>query len=97
MKIKLDADGIAELTSKTSKLGRDLTKRAEKVAAAQRRRCPVDTGFLRDSITVFDVEVTPEGLMVAVGPTADYSLYVEFGTRLMAAQPFIRPSIDEAL
>ncbi len=29
-----------------------------------------------------------------LGATADYALYVEFGTSRMAAQPFLRPALD---
>lgn len=35
------------------------------------------------------------GLTVEVGPTTEYSPYIEFGTRFMGAQPFVRPALDE--
>lgn len=35
------------------------------------------------------------GLTVEVGPTTEYSPYLEFGTRFMEAQPFVRPALDE--
>ena len=56
--------------------------------------CPVKTGTLRRSITH---ETDEKGFMrvsVRVGPTVDYGVYVEFGTRHMAAQPFLRPALD---
>lgn len=52
---------------------------------------PVDTGFLRSSITVD--EVTP--LEAIIGPHTDYAEHVEFGTSRMAAQPYMRPALDE--
>lgn len=52
---------------------------------------PVDTGFLRDSIFHQLVE---SDLNLTLGATADYTAYVEFGTRHSRAQPFIRPSFD---
>ena len=52
---------------------------------------PVDTGFLRNSITVDSV--TPMEAIIA--PHTDYAEYVEFGTSRMAAQPYMRPALDE--
>lgn len=53
--------------------------------------CPVDTGFLRNSITVDSV--TPMEAIIA--PHTDYAEYVEFGTSRMEAQPYMRPALDE--
>ena len=53
--------------------------------------CPVDTGFLRNSITVD--EVTPVQAIIA--PHTDYAEHVEFGTSRMEAQPYMRPALDE--
>ena len=30
-----------------------------------------------------------------VGPTTDYAYYVEFGTRKMEAEPFVKPAWEE--
>jgi len=35
------------------------------------------------------------GLTAKVGPTTNYSKYVEYGTRKMEAEPFIKPSFDK--
>ena len=53
--------------------------------------CPVDTGTLRNSIMVD--EVTPDRAVIA--PHADYAEHVEFGTSRMAAQPYMRPALDQ--
>lgn len=34
------------------------------------------------------------GLTGIVGPTADYAPYVEYGTRFMSAQPYVRPAFN---
>ena len=47
------------------------------------RRVPVDTGTLKQS--------------VFLGYNADYSRFVEEGTKNMKAQPFFRPSIEESI
>lgn len=51
---------------------------------------PVKTGFLRESHESVE---TPEGAEMRVN--ANYSVHVEFGTSKMAAQPYVRPAIDE--
>lgn len=50
---------------------------------------PVDTGDLRDSL-----EVRRENDNVSLIAGTDHALPVEFGTIHMAAQPFLRPAID---
>ncbi len=52
---------------------------------------PVDTGFLRNSIQVDSV--TPVEAIIA--PHTEYAEHVEFGTSRMAAQPYMRPALDE--
>ncbi|WP_055078771.1 HK97-gp10 family putative phage morphogenesis protein [Lagierella massiliensis] len=50
---------------------------------------PVDTGDLKKSI---GINIYHDGLIGEVEPTMDYRVYVEYGTRFMAAQPYMRPS-----
>lgn len=50
------------------------------------------TGATKRSI---HLEITEGGFTAEVGPETDYSGYVEYGTRFMEAQPFIRPALDE--
>lgn len=40
-------------------------------------------------------EIRDDGMTAAVGPTTDYSPYVEYGTRFMQAEPFVKPSWEE--
>lgn len=49
------------------------------------------TGATKRSITL---EIVDGGFTAEVGPTTDYSIYLEYGTRYMDAQPFIKPSLD---
>lgn len=53
--------------------------------------CPVDTGFLRNSIQVDDV--TPVEAIIA--PHTEYAEHVEFGTERQRAQPYMRPALDQ--
>lgn len=52
---------------------------------------PVDTGELRDSLHIEDGD---DGAKMVVAET-DHWLYVEFGTSVMEATPFLRPAIDD--
>lgn len=66
--------------------GVELLKRAKKKA-------PYRTGYLRLSIMY---EISDNGLTVTVTPHAPYASYVEYGTRTMDAQPYMRPAFNEA-
>ncbi len=91
--------------------GEQLRRNLDRLAGAERRQaqrdgleagarivetyskilCPVDTGFLRNSIQVDSV--TP--IEATIAPHTDYAEHVEFGTSRMAAQPYMRPALDE--
>lgn len=49
------------------------------------------TGTTKHSI---GAEKKDAGFAVEVGPTTEYSPYVEYGTRFMEAQPFVRPALE---
>lgn len=73
-----------------SQLGRAIAKLARDVEGQMKQTCPVDTGFLKNSILA--VHTAPSQWQVTVG--ASYGIYVEMGTVKMAAQPFFYPTID---
>ena len=52
------------------------------------------TGQTKRSITL---EMQNSGLTAEVQPTTEYSPYLEFGTRFMSAQPFVRPAFEAQL
>lgn len=56
------------------------------------RLAPVDTGFLRRSI-IF--EIANGGLTATSTAGAEYAPYLEYGTRFMSAQPFMRPAYNQ--
>jgi HK97 gp10 family phage protein len=67
----------------------DLLERlGEGIEADARIACPVDTGHLRDSL-----EHEVDGDTLRVGTNVDYAVYVEEGTRYMAAEPYLRPAL----
>lgn len=55
------------------------------------RKAPVDTGNLKRAITI---DILDGGYTGKITATADYSIYQEYGTRYMSAQPFMRPSLS---
>ena len=56
------------------------------------KKCPVDTGNLRASITH---EVDTSDNAVYIGTNVEYAPYVELGTSRQKAQPFLRPAASE--
>lgn len=59
-------------------------------------RCPVKTGRLRDSIDASSSILTkgyPKG-QAEVGTNVEYAAYVEYGTKYMKAQPYMRPGAE---
>ena len=60
---------------------------------------PVDTGFLRSSITVGSPSggsLLPNALSAQVGPEAAYGAFVEYGTSRAGAQPYMTPASEQA-
>lgn len=49
------------------------------------------TGTTKQSI---GLEIKDDGMTASVGPETEYSPYLEYGTRFMEAQPFVKPSLD---
>ena len=56
------------------------------------RRVPVDTGTLKRSIRL---DFEEQGMTAVVTANTEYAAYVEYGTRFMSAQPYMRPSERE--
>lgn len=56
------------------------------------RLVPVDTGYLKRSLTL---TLMNSGLTGSVKPYADYAPYLEYGTRFMSAQPYMRPAFNK--
>ena len=54
--------------------------------------CPVDTGFLHDSIKIETTDTT-----VKAWTDCEYAQYVEYGTWKQSAQPYFQPALEEAL
>lgn len=67
-------------------------KTAFDVEAYAKSIVPVDTGTLKNSILTEKLEPT----VAIVGPHTEYAQFVEFGTRHMAARPYLTPAAQKA-
>lgn len=72
---------------------RYLIAKAVTVERVAKRLCPVDTGRLRASIS-YRLGIDMDGVYAVIGTDVHYAKYVEFGTRFMRAQPFLRPALE---
>lgn len=99
---RISIDGLEELEKKLKanatlndvrrvvrQNGTELQKRMQQKADFEKG---YQTGTTKDSI---GAETKDAGFTVEVGPTTEYSPYLEYGTRFMEAQPFIRPALEE--
>lgn len=47
-----------------------------------------------DTARSITMTLKDDGMTVTVAPETNYSPYVEYGTRFMSAEPFVRPAFD---
>lgn len=66
--------------------GAEMEKRMKQEASFNRG---YQTGQTKRSVFA---SFTNDGLMTLVKPTTDYAPYLEYGTRFMSEQPFVRPT-----
>ena len=66
-----------------------LTEAAEETCIAAREFAPVETGRLKNSISV-----QKKGDWMSVGTDCEYAFSVEFGTSRRAAQPFMQRAVQ---
>lgn len=76
----------------------DIDRRADNMLTHQRRLVPVDTGFLKSSLSK---RKNANGLGRFIGSFAcEYAADVELGhqrgNRFVPGQPYLRPSVDSA-
>lgn len=83
--LKAQADASKTVGAVVKLNGAELQQKAQ-------RNAPVDTGNLRRSI---NLSIKDGGMTAEVTAMAEYSGYVEYGTRFMNAQPFIAPAFNE--
>lgn len=69
-----------------------------RVERASKQIAPVDTGNLRNSISTTQTgDGRSTSISVAIGPTANYGIFVEEGTSRMRPQPFMGPAFEQVV
>lgn len=99
MNIKVKIDGVEEVVTNLNMINNDIRNKVQKelviaginVLNGARKRCPVDTGALRNSISTKKIG----DLEVETGAYMPYAAFVEYGTSKMKAQPFLFPAYEE--
>lgn len=89
LQIKVDRGLLKKLdkAGDIAKIQRIITRNGSEMKRSAMSSAPVDTGHLKRSINMNMGDYS-----VTVKASAEYASYVEYGTRYMSAQPFIRPS-----
>ena len=96
--MKIDIEGADELVrSIRNRLGADrvvpvIRRNTSQAQAKAMRFAAVDTGFMKRSVTMRVEAMSLAGYITA---GAEYSPYVEYGTRYNDSQPFMRPAARE--
>jgi HK97 gp10 family phage protein len=93
----VEVKGMPEVAEKLRKFKGNLAQQvplrlapvASEMVNMARQLVPVRTGYLRSTIYA---ELNVMGF--EFGAKADYASFVEFGTRMMRARPFLRPAMD---
>lgn len=94
---RLAADLASAGVKASARAGTAMGKALNDISAGAKNRAPVDTGFLRNSISV-EIQNRGNTLRGEVGPTAAYGGFVERGDGVgHTAQPYLRPATDAVL
>ena len=106
---KIKVVGMEKLQKKLKKniqmedVKRQVRKHGGQLQTKAQQNAPVGTpestgipgyigGTLKRSI---GIDITDGGMTAEVEPTAEYAPYVEYGTRFMEAQPYLKPAFDD--
>jgi HK97 gp10 family phage protein len=66
------------------------------VQGRAKKKCPVDTGLLRNSISERTQREDGDTVISEVGTNVEYAPNVEFGTSKQKAQPYLEPALKES-
>ena len=97
--VKVKLEGLEELkhvinvkSRQTQEVKHAVLMNGSQLQQKAQMKSPVDTGNLKRSIKL---SVENGGMRAKVEAEAEYAPYVEYGTRLMNAQPYLTPSFNE--
>ncbi len=90
--VVVNVDGLDNLIDNSNKeLAKVVRFFAFRVERGGKQRVRVDTGATKNSI---EPTFMDGGLTALIGPTTEYAPHIEFGTRFMAASPFMIPALE---
>lgn len=99
---KIKLEGLTELQNKLKKnvkmddVRKVVRKNGADMANKMIKSADFDKGYQTgETKRSIELSVSSNGLTVMAGPTTEYSPYLEYGTRFMDAQPFVKPAFDE--
>jgi HK97 gp10 family phage protein len=93
--IKVKSNRLPAISAEMKpKVSVEVKKAGFDIQSGAQERAAVRTGTMRRSITS---QLSNDGLTATVGPSVEYSKYVEFGARGRAARPFMRPAAEAVL
>ncbi len=100
MKIKIDGLDELEKKLKANVTMNDVKRVVRHHGAELQRRMQAKADFKKGYQTgttkrSIGLEIKDAGLAAEVAPETEYSPYLEYGTRFMEAQPFVRPALEE--
>lgn len=92
MTVSVKLAGLRTLSAQTNEaINRGVARAAHLTADLAKQLAPVDTGKLRDSIHV-EQGAGPADWEVVAG--VEYAQWVEYGTAVSPAQPFLTPAME---
>lgn len=100
MKIKIDGLKQLEKALKDNATMDDVKRVVRSNGAQLQRAMQQNADFTRGYATgttkrSIGLEIVDNGFTAEVEPKTEYSPYLEYGTRFMTAQPFVRPAYNE--
>lgn len=99
---KIKLEGLTELQNKLKKnvkmddVRKVVRKNGADMANKMIKSADFDKGYQTGATKrSIELSVSSNGLTVMAEPTTEYSPYLEYGTRFMDAQPFVKPAFDK--
>ena len=78
------------------KNGSEMQKKAQKNAPVGTPQSTGIPGYVGGTLKrSIGLDITDGGMTAEVEPLAEYAAYVEYGTRYMNAQPYLKPAFNE--
>lgn len=95
MKLKKNVQ-MSDVKKVVRKNGSELQKKAQKNAPVGTPQSTGIPGYVGGTLKrSIGLDITDGGMTVEVEPLAEYAAYVEYGTRYMNAQPYLKPAFNE--